>query len=254
MRPAHPAPFASAALAWLALLTGCARVPPPDAQEHDPRDACRRAFSACAPPASFGPETNVASLDVRKLVLVASRLDLGDLSASAAARLRKVATAGDGAVLLEIEAAMENTDAVLGKCGCDNVRAEIEKAGIRDIVASRLPSKALRSPATWAERIDAQLATLRGLAKRSAELAIAGDGDAGDQADAQARDADRELCEMVHGARRILSPDAFRSMLELVYARREAEAGGGSAELARRTLAQHARSSGCEARAEAATP
>jgi hypothetical protein len=242
MRPALLAALLAASLPT----GGCKTVDRADGASQDPEDRCRREFAACAPPARYGPETRVEALELRKLVHVASRIDLGGLSASAAKRLVKIATEGDAAVLLELESALEDADNLLGRCRCKEIVPEIEKKRVREIVASRVPSRELRSPDTWTARIAVRLAAMREQTRMSALLAIAPDAGAPREADAHALEAERELCETVHAARGMLAPEAFAGMLEAVVRRREDEAGAGSADSARRTLAEYARSESCE--------
>ncbi len=236
----------AAVLAPAALLA-CKTVDPGDPAAESPRDRCRREFTQCAPPASYRPQTDVASLEIRKLVHLASRIDSGDLSEKAARRLRRLATEGDAATLVEIEDAMEDTEALLGRCQCKEVRPEIEREEIRALVQARVPPRQLRTPGTWSERIVGKLAEIRDLARRSASLAVAGAADGRDQADGRARALEREVCEIVHQAREMLAAEAFEAMLQDVYLRRETDAGAGSAEAARRTVGAHARSASCEA-------
>jgi hypothetical protein len=245
MRAASPALLA-ALLVAAAALGGCKTVDDKGkADAEDPRDRCLRSFMACAPPARFRSNTDVAALDLRKLVQISSRIDLGGLSERAAKRLRKLAIEASPEALLEIEAAIEDSDSLLGKCRCDEVKAELEKKQIREILASRIPPKIERSPDTWTERIVARLAAIRELTRLSALLALAPDGGHPQEASEKASNAERELCETVLAARAILAPAAYDAMLEAVYQRREADAGAGSAESARRAVGAYARSPSC---------
>lgn len=245
----------TAALAVLlasALLGGCKTVDPATVAPEDPQDKCLRAFIACAPPVRYPPDTDVEGLELRKLVHVASRIDMRKVSVAAAKRLRKLAGEADMATLLELEAALEDTDNVLGKCQCEEIRPEIEGVGVREIVSSRVPARHLRSPATWTGRIAPKLAEIRELTRRSASLAINGSSGAQDDTDARVRAAELEVCETVHAARAMLSPEAFEGMVQAVYLKRETDAGAGSAESARRTIRGYARASTCEPKAVAA--
>jgi hypothetical protein len=234
------------ALAAAAALAACSSVPSGGkAVSAEERDRCRRAFAQCAPPARFPPTTNVAKLDVRKLVHLASRIDVGKLAPASAKRLLQLASTGDREALLELEAAIEDSDTVLGKCRCPAEPPELERQKVREAVAARLPSREERSPDTWVERVLEALAPIRELRRRSVEATIAGDEAGGVQLEARAREADRALCETIHGARDVLSEEAFGGMLESVYQRQSAEVGAGSAEVARRRLAEHASSSAC---------
>src|SRR5512145_3091590 len=138
-----------AALLAPAALLACKTPDPKDPAAESPRDRCRREFTQCAPPASYRPQTDVATLEIRKLVHLASRIDSGDLSEKAARRLRRLATEGDVATL----GAMEDTEALLGRCQCKEVRPEIEQKEIRALVQARVPPRQLRTPATWSDRI-----------------------------------------------------------------------------------------------------
>lgn len=213
----------------------------------DPLDGCRRAFAACAPPVHYRPDTDVAALDVRRLAHLASRIDVGGLSARAAKRLHKLAREGNEAAVLEIEAALEDSDAALGKCGCEEIKPDLDKVGVREVVRSRVPPRLMRSPETWMEWIVTRLATIRDLARLSAAGAAGGDTPTVDQAHAARQQAEKDLCETVHGARAMLPAESFGRMLEAVYLRRETDAGAGSAESARRTVGAYARSASCEA-------
>jgi hypothetical protein len=213
------------------------------------RDRCRKAFAQCAPPARFAPTTKVDNLEVRKLVVLAARIDVGKLAPAAAKRLHTLAVEGDKATLLELEAAIDDTEMTLGKCRCPADPPELEKKKIRELVTARLPSRELRSPATWVERVFAKLGPIRELRRRAVEQAIAGEAAPGVDLDAAMRAANRELCEEVHGARGILSPEEFEGMLDAIYQRQTEEVGAGSAEAARRVLAEHAASSACGAEA-----
>lgn len=243
MRASSPSLLA-ALLVAAAALGGCKTVGEKgQADAEDPRDRCLRSFMACAPPARFRSNTDVDALDLRKLVQISSRIDQGGLSERAAKRLRKLAIEASPEALLEIEAAIEDSDNVLGKCRCDEVKAELEKKQIREILASRIPPKIERSPDTWTERIVARLAAIRELTRLSALLALAPEGGQSQEPSAKAGDAERALCETVLAARAILAPAAFDAMLEAVYRRREADAGAGSAESARRAVSAYAPSS-----------
>jgi hypothetical protein len=235
-----------AVAAIAASLVACSTVPPEGkgitAAE---RDRCRQAFAQCAPPARFPPGTKVETLDLRKLVHVASRIDTGKVAPAAAKRLEQLAREGDLETLLELEAALEDTETLLGKCRCPADPPEIEKRKIAQLVAARLPSREDRSPDTWVARVLEKLAPIRDLRRRSVEATIAGDETASVQVEVRAREADRQLCEVVHGARGVLSPESFGGMLETVYERQSADVGAGSAETARRALAGHAASSEC---------
>jgi hypothetical protein len=245
--PARPA--ALAAVAAASLLAGCSTVPEGKSVSAEERDRCRKAFALCPPPARFAPTTKVANLEVRKLVVLAARIDVGKLSPAAAKRLHELATGGDKATLLEIEAAIDDTETTLGKCRCPADPPELEKKKIRELVAARLPSRELRSPATWVERVFAKLSPIRELRRRAVEQAIAGEAAPGLDLDGAVRAADRELCEEVHGARDVLSREEFGGMLDSVYERQATEVGAGSAEAARRLLDGHAASSACGAEA-----
>ena len=208
--------------------------------------ACQAAFELCAPPVKFPEKAAVASLGVSELVELASRQDVHPLAALAADRLRQLAMLSDTPALVEMEAAMD--DNALLRCRCEGIPTELEKKGIRDLVTGRLPPREQRTPSVWAERVAAQLATTRDLAKRSAMLAAEGGTEGVEDAKTRSREADRELCETVHSARKILLKEAFETMVTLVYRRRATEAGEGSMEIERRTLQAHVRSSSCEAR------
>lgn len=250
MRAAHRVVFVASLVLTGALGPGCGPIHQAEVvvDPKDPVENCRTSFSRCAPPARFREDTDTATLDVHTLVYVASRHDVGRLASSAAARLRKLATEADMSVLVEIEAAMDDAENLLGKCRCEGVRTELEKKGIGAIIGARLPPRQLRKPETWAERITSQLATMRDLARHSAELAVEGATDAVKDTHARSQEVERELCETVHAARNILSQESFESMLELAVRKRATDAGEGSAEVARRTLREHARSSSCEMR------
>jgi len=221
---------------------GCARREPP---VDDTVRACQAAFELCAPPVTIRAETPVASLDMHQLVELASRQDVVPLAAAAATRLHQLAMLSDTPGLVEMEAAMD--DNALLRCRCEGIPTELEKKGIRDLVTGRLPPRELRTPSVWAERIAAQLATTRDLAKRSAMLAAEGETEGVEDAKTRSREADRELCETVHSARKILLKESFETMVALVYRKRATEAGEGSMEIERRTLRAHVLSSSCEA-------
>ncbi len=243
--------LAASSLALAALLESACRTAPGGgaAPAHDPRADCRKSFAACAPPASFSASTDVSDLDVRKLVQVASRLDVPDeLAASAAARLRSLAKAGDEAVVLEMEAAIDDTESAFERCRCEGIRSELEKQGIREAVAGRLPPRQQRSPEYWAGLVFSRLAAAQDLARRSAGMLALGAGGQSETA-ARAREAERALCETVHAARSMLPRASFESMLDAVHRRRMLESGAGSAEAATRTLRELARSTSCEPKA-----
>lgn len=245
---------ALALVALVALAPACLkRLEEPDVVEaRDPRSArerCRAAFAACAPAASFSPDADVERLGVRSLVQLASRLDVADrLAAAAARRLLDVARTADADELVAVQDAMEATSYALGKCRCEGFPPEIEKQDVAAAIARRAPPRALRSPEHWAERLLERLGELNALSRRSAELSLGGEGAALETLDGQRREAERGLCEALHAARDALAPDAYAAALDLVYRRRALDSGEGSAELARRTLAAHEASSSCDGR------
>jgi len=222
---------------------GCAHRPDPPVD--DPVRACAAAFELCAPPVKLPEKDAVASLGVSELVALASRQDVHPLATAAADRLYQLALLSDTPALVEMEAAMDDNELV--RCRCEGIPTELEKKGIRELVTGRLPPRELRTPSVWAERIAAQLATTRDLAKRSAMLEAEGETEGVEDAKTRSREANRELCETVHSARKILLKESFETMVALVYRRRATEAGEGSMEIERRTLQAHVRSSSCEA-------
>lgn len=229
---------------------GCAAHRPDrvDAREETPRDRCAREFAACASPAGVGQDLDVRKLPPRTLVQLAMRMDVGGLSGSAAKRLREVALAADGAELLELETAIEDAEATLGRCRCKGEPPELDRREIWRLVESRLPPKATRSPAVWTERVVAGLVAIRDLARQSGELAVASEGSATaalDESQAKRAAAERAVCETVHDARRLLTPPAFQQVLDDAYRARAAE-GAGTGERALQTLREHARSESCD--------
>jgi hypothetical protein len=245
MRAVVPALLAAAVASAGVLAGGCktAAKGPPRA---DPRERCRRDYGACAPPAPWKPDTDVAKLPVHDLVHLASRLDVGALSARAARRLHKIAREASEPQLLEIEAALDDADGVLGKCRCEEVPAEIDRSGVREIVRSHVTPKLMRNPGTWAEWILTRLALIRDLSRRSASGAARGEVVDADRTTATIQEAEKDLCDTVHGARSMLSAESFEGMLQAVVKRRESEAGAGSAEAARRIVGTYARAEACE--------
>jgi hypothetical protein len=245
MRAVLPA-LLVAAVAGGVLAGGCKTAgsgPPRD----DPRERCRRAFVSCAPAATWRPDADVAKLGVRDLVQLASRIDVGVLSGRAARRLHKIAREGSEPVLLEIEAALDDADASLGKCPrCAGVVPEIDGSGVRELVRSRVTPKLMRNPGTWAEWILSRLALIRDLSRRSASGAARGEVVDADRTTATIEEAEKDLCDTVHGARSILSAESFEGMLQAVVQRRDSEAGAGSAEAARRIVGTYARAAACE--------
>ncbi len=216
----------------------------------NPLEQCRASFAACAPSVNFDETTDVSKLSARGLVSLAGRLDRPEkLAASAAKRLRKIALAAQTPQLLELEAELDVAATVLERCRCaGGFRSPLEEQGIAELVSSRLPSREQRSPDLWAGRMLAELAAIQKLSWRSAML-TAGQSAEGDAApgndETRLADARRRLCEVVHGARALLSPEAFATAREIVYKRRSAEAGDGSAEAARTMIAEHEGSTSC---------
>ncbi len=216
--------------------------------------ACRAAFELCATPVRFrdNDNTDVAALDVNDLVELSSRQDLIRLPAEAAARLRAFAMLAATPALVEMEVALDEN--ALVRCRCEEIPSELEKSGVRELVEGRLPPRDLRTPSFWAERVAAQLAATRGSQKRAALLASGGETDGVEDANARAREADRELCDTVHSARKILPKESLQTMVTLVYRRRADEAGEGSLEIERRMLREYLRSSSCPAATPIAPP
>jgi hypothetical protein len=242
------------ATAALSVTAACSkRVEDPDVAEardpRTPRERCRAAFAACAPAVSFSPDADVKRLGVRSLVQLASRLDVPDrLAAESARRLLEIASTADPDQLVEVQGAMEATSYALGRCRCAGFAPEIEKQGVAAAVARRAPSRALRTPEHWAERLLERLRELHALSRRSAELLLGGDAATMEALERERLEAERGLCETVHAAREALAPlGAYAGALDLVYQRRTLEAGEGSAELARRTLEQHEAAPACDA-------
>jgi hypothetical protein len=213
------------------------------------RKECRKDFAACAPRPSVAV-SDIETTSLRKLVHVSSRLDVEDEVAEAAAQhLRAMIMRADTPTLLQIGDAIDATEATLGRCNCEGVfKSAFEQKELKAAVTSQLPPKQ-RSPEYWADRALERLETMRSLSRRSAELTVGGDARAAEtQAEEPSRAAERELCETLHSARRILTPDAFETMLVLAHRKRVAESGEGSGEIARRVLRQHANTETCAPR------
>jgi hypothetical protein len=239
---------AAAALA-AALAGGCAHKPPDEAsgdRKPDAREQCRMSFRACAPPASFAPGTDVGKLSVRRLVQLSARLDVDDdLAEKAAKRLDALATKGDAAALLEMESALDDARPWSEKCRCKEFRSELEKRNLPQIVAGRLPSRESRTPEHWVDGILARIDAVRTAKRRAAELVNAGDTAGSGGGETKIAEAQRDLCETVHAARTPLAPDAYESLLQMVYEGQKARSGEGSAEVAKGLLDEVRDSTDC---------
>jgi hypothetical protein len=233
----------------LAALAGCKT---PNATEGNvverARDDCRSTFAQCAPRVNYPSDLAVEDLDVRNLVQITWRLDLPDkLCAKAGKRLRRLAEQADVATVREIAQAAEAAEATLGRCRCagDRFRPEYEKQQIAEIVAGRLPRAELQNPAYWSARIDPHVAKLRDLSRRSATLQATGDEAGRAALEADARTEERDLCEDVHAARDVLSPEGLAEMKASVFKARAAASGDASVEVARRALERAGRQGSC---------
>ena len=213
------------------------------------REECRKHFEQCAPRPTFDVRQRPDALGIRNLVHLASRLDVEDaLAARAARRVRELIVTQDRALLRDLQAAEEIASVALGRCRCEVFVSELERHGLDAAIRGVLP-KEQEDPAYWAGRAVRSLEAIWVLARRSAEVAVAAppSEEATAGMDPERAEAERDLCRILHLARRTLPPEAFPSVRDIALREVVRRAGEGSAETARRLLERHAAAPSCEA-------